>query len=231
MRQKANRPQMMPKHGDNLTLDLSQYHIVDLTAEIVPGIRKGEQYMHGSVRRRFEVNRFIYAADGTFMNWVETETHVGTHVECPSHYLENGKDVASLPLETFMGEAIVVNLRPKRAQSITPSDFEAVGVREGDIVLMWSGWGGGDRPFMGVEAAKWLLKARVKMIGVDDSIGVEAPGSMATHDLLLRNDIPIIEGLSNLDGLRDERFFFMALPLRVRGLDSSWVRAIALEGI
>jgi len=187
--------------------------------------------MHGSVRRRFEVNRFIYAADGTFMNWVETETHVGTHVECPLHYLENGKDVASLPLETFMGEAVAVNLRTKRAQPITPMDLGDAGVRKGDIVLLWSGWNGGDRPVMSVEAAEWLLKTRVKMIGVDDSIGVEAPNSMATHDLLLRNDIPIIEGLSNLDGLKRDRFFFMALPLKVRGLDSSWVRAIALEGI
>lgn len=106
-----------------MTLDLSRYRIVDLSVEIIPGIRRGEQYMHGSVRRRFEVNRFIYAADGTFMNWVETETHVGTHVECPLHYLENGKDVASLPLETFMGEAVAVNLRSKRAQPITPMDL------------------------------------------------------------------------------------------------------------
>lgn len=187
--------------------------------------------MHGSVRRRFEVSRFVYSADNTYMNWVETETHVGTHVECPSHYLENGNDVASLPLETFMGDAVAVNLKSKRAQPITPIDLGDAGVRKGDIVLMWSGWSGEERPFISVEAAEWLLKARVKMVGVDDSIGVEAPGSMATHDFLLRNDIPIIEGLVNLDGLRGNRFLFIALPLRVRGLDSSWVRAIALEGL
>lgn len=221
---------MTSKHGDGLTVDLSKYRIVDLSAEIIPGIRTGERYMHGSVRRRFEVNRFIYTADNTYMNWVETETHVGTHVECPSHYVENGKDVASLPLETFMGEGVAVNLRSKRAQPITPTDMGDAGVRRGDIVLMWSGWGGEERPFISVEAAEWLLKTRVRMVGVDDSIGVEAPGSMATHDLLLRNDIPIIEGLSNLDALEGERFFFIALPLRVRGLDSSWVRAIALVG-
>jgi len=218
-------------HGDSLTIDLSKYRIVDLTAEILPGIRSGERYMHGSVRRRFEVSRFVYSADNTYMNWVETETHVGTHVECPSHYLENGNDVASLPLETFMGDAVAVNLKSKRAQPITPIDLGDAGVRKGDIVLMWSGWSGEERPFISVEAAEWLLKARVKMVGVDDSIGVEAPGSMATHDFLLRNDIPIIEGLVNLDGLRGNRFLFIALPLRVRGLDSSWVRAIALEGL
>jgi arylformamidase len=209
--------------------DLSKYRIVDLSAEVVPGILKGEQYVHGSVRRRFEVRRFIYANDKTFMNWVETETHVGTHVECPLHYLEGGKDVASLPLRAFMGEAVAVNLRHKRAEPITSADLEAAGVKGSDIVLMWSGRSGDDRPFISAGAAEWLLRTRVKMIGVDDSIGVEEAGSMATHDFLLKNDIPIIEGLSNLDGLKCNRFFFIALPLRVRGLDSSWVRAVALE--
>jgi len=67
------------------------------------------------------------------------------------------------------------------------------------------------------------------MVGVQN-IGVEAPGgSMATHNNLLRNDIPLIEGLVNLDKVQKERIFYIGLPLRVKGLDSSWIRAIALE--
>ena len=52
---------------------------------------------------------------------------------------------------------------------------------------------------------------------------------MATHNNLLRNDIPLIEGLVNLDKVQKERIFYIGLPLRVKGLDSSWIRAIALE--
>ncbi|MGQ9514291.1 MAG: cyclase family protein [Thermoproteota archaeon] len=210
-------------------IDLSKYRIVDLSAEVVPGILRGERYLHGSTRRRFELRRFIYTPDSTFMNWVETETHVGTHVECPLHYLENGKDVSSLPLSTFMGEAVVVNMRHRCAEPIKPIDLESEDVEKGDILLMWSGLSGMERPFIAAETAKWLSEKRIKMIGVDDSISVEAVGSMATHDHLLRNDIPIIEGLCHLEDLRRKRVFFLALPLRVRGLDSSWVRAIALE--
>ncbi|MBO3803401.1 MAG: cyclase family protein [Candidatus Brockarchaeota archaeon] len=210
-------------------MDFSKYRVVDLSAEVVPGVLSGERYVHGSGRRRFELRRFVYAPDGTFMNWVETETHVGTHVECPSHYLEGGKDVSSLPLVTFMGEAVVVDAKRKRAEPINPVDLESEGVREGDILLMFSGRSGEDRPFIGTETAKWLVETRVKMVGVDDSIAVEAKGSMATHEYLLGNDIPIIEGLCNLEELRRKRVLFIALPLRVRGLDSSWVRAVALE--
>jgi len=214
-----------------IMMDLSKYRIVDLSSEIVPGVLSGERYIHGTSRRRFELRRFVYAPDGTFMNWVYTETHIGTHVECPSHYLENGKDVSSLPLSTFMGEAVVVNAKGRRAEPITPVDMESGGVAEGDIVLMFSGWSGEDKPFIGKETAKWLRERKVKMIGVDDSIGVEARGSMATHDYLLRSDIPIIEGLCHLEELKRKRVFFIALPLRVKGLDSSWVRAVALEEI
>ena len=50
-----------------------------------------------------------------------------------------------------------------------------------------------------------------------------------SHIELFKRDIPIIERLSNLDSLTKERFLFFGLPLRVYGMDSSWIRAIALE--
>jgi kynurenine formamidase len=73
------------------------------------------------------------------------------------------------------------------------------------------------------------------MVGVDDSVQVEAPGNtsslelMATHDYLLSNNIPIIERLCNLDKLRKRRFLFIGLPVNIVGLDSFPIRAVALE--
>lgn len=213
-------------------IDLKRYRIVDLSVELHPGVQNVDhQYVHRRELRRLEVRQFVYAPDKTFMFWVDTETHIGTHVEGPSHCLEGGKDVASLPLESFMGEAILLKFADKgpregKKQPITPKDLK--GVREGDIVLMWSPYGPGEAPYISPEAAEWLMKRRIRMIGIQ-GIGLEAPGSMASHEAFLRNDIPIIEGLANLDQLRRERFFYIGLPLRIANLDSSWVRAIALE--
>ena len=46
---------------------------------------------------------------------------------------------------------------------------------------------------------------------------------------LLKNDIPIIESLENLDKLRKNRFFFIGFPPKIAKLDSFPIRAVAIE--
>jgi kynurenine formamidase len=67
---------------------------------------------------------------------------------------------------------------------------------------------------------------KVRLIDLSKKL---TPGSMAIHDFLLRNDIPIIEGLDNLQALTKQRFFFIECPLKIAVLDLSWTRAVALE--
>jgi len=216
-------------------INLKKYKIIDLSEKIVPGILKvNGEYVHGSHTRRFEMRQFIYAPDKTFMHWVETETHIGTHVEMPAHLLNGGKSSSDMPLESFMGDAIVLKfdfLKPLngKGQPIKPEHLKKI--RRDDIVLLWSPYSGDEMPYISPESAKWFTEKPVKMVGVQN-VSVEAPGGlMATHNSLLRNDIPIIEGLINLDKLQRERVFYMGVPLRVVGLDSSWIRAVALEPI
>ncbi|WP_287584342.1 cyclase family protein [Candidatus Borrarchaeum sp.] len=212
-------------------IDLVNVRLVDLSKKLQPGIKHFDgTYMHGTELRRLELREFIFAGDNTYMYWVETETHIGTHVEGPSHYLKGEKDIASLPLENFIGEALVIALTHKKPnESICPNDLE--GVNQGDIVLLFASknYKMEERPYIAPDAAEYFYEKRIKMLGIDDSISIEAPGSMATHDFLLRNDIPIIEGLDNLQALTKQRFFFIGFPLRIAGLDSSWIRAVALE--
>lgn len=214
-------------------IDLEKYRIINLSAEIRPGILKiNGEYLHGNQTRRFELRQFIYAPDKMLMHWVETETHIGTHVELPAHLMQGGKSSSEMPIEKFFGEAIVINftaLKPKNGKGlpIFPSHFDKV--RKGDIVLMWSSYMGDEQPYISPEAAEYLAQKPVKMVGVQN-IKVEAPNaSFATHNFLLKNEIPLIEGLVNLDQIKKERVFYVGLPLNVAGLDSSWIRAIALE--
>jgi len=214
-------------------IDLKSYRIIDLSEEIIPGILKvNGEYVHGNQTRRFEIRQFIYAPDKALMHWVETETHIGTHVELPAHLTDGMKSASEMPLESFMGEAIVLKfdfLKPieGKGQPIKPSHLNKV--RKDDIVLLWSPYSGDECPYISPESAEWLAKKPVKMVGVQN-IGVEAPrGSMATHNNLLGNEIPLIEGLVNLEKVQKERVFYIGLPLCVRGLDSSWIRAVVLE--
>jgi len=214
-------------------IDLKDYRIIDLSAEIRPGVLKvNGEYLHGSQTRRFELRQFVYAPDKMIMNWVEAESHIGTHVELPAHFAQDGKSSSDMPIQKFLGEAVVLDfsgLKPKegKGQPILPSHLDKV--RKGDIVLLWSSLNRDEQPYISPEASKFLAEKAVRMVGVQN-IRVEAPGgSTATHVNLLKNEIPLIEGLVNLEQVRKERVFFIGLPLNVAGLDSSWIRAIALE--
>lgn len=222
-------------------IDLKKYRMIDLSREIVPGIKIGAEYAHGKELRRLELRQYIYKPDNTIMHWVDTESHVGTHVEGPSHYIKGGKDISIVSIEHFIGEAVVLNFTGKppkhgKPQPITPADFEKAGVKKNDIVLMWSPYVKGECPYLSIEGARWLHKTGIKLVGFQN-IGVESPvaphtpgfpGSMETHELL-KDDICLVELLENLDKIKKNRVLFIGLPIRIAGLDSSWIRAVALE--
>ena len=213
-------------------IDIEKYRIVDLSAELRPGVRKlNWEYLHGRELRRCELRQFLYAPDKMLMHWVDTETHIGTHVEGPTHYRDDLRCLADIPLDRFMGEAIAIDcssLKPDggKPQPIKPSFLKKV--KSGDIVLLWSSLPPNQAPYISAESAKDMHEKGVKMVGIQ-GITLEPEGQYTSHEHLLANDIPIIEGLANVEKLKNERFLFIGLPLRWRDMDSSWIRAIALE--
>jgi arylformamidase len=177
--------------------------------------------------------------------------HVGTHVDAPSHCLRNGKNIEGVALESLFGEAVVLDMERDGDHGYTAADLEhaASAVRPGDIVLIHSGFRDCapdervKQTYLTVEAAEWLVERGVRAVGVepggaehcwdgvfvhrwDDPDGPD-PDPWPVHRVLLENDIPIVEGLTNLDRIRGRRVRFSALPLPIPGLSGSPVRAVA----
>ena len=205
------------------------YRVVDLSQEVRPGILKiNGDYQWGGEVRKFELRQF--AAPGPdLMHFVETETHVGTHVEVPSHIRDEWKSCAEMPLDSFWGEAVVLKLEDLEPGEdgravITPEHLQRV--KAGDIVLLKGPSDGRGAPGISEEAAELMASLPVKMVG-EQNVGV----SHQLHITLFEQEIPIIERLANLEQLTRERFLFFGFPLRVRGLESSWIRAVAFEPI
>src|SRR4029077_18638876 len=77
---------------------------------------------------------------GQIVRGVHMRLHAGSHVDAPEHNVRGGTQIHQLPLELFIGEAIVADLRDKMpAKSITESDLDgAIGtrVKRGDRVLL-----------------------------------------------------------------------------------------------
>jgi kynurenine formamidase len=221
---------------------LSKGRIVELNSVMVPGKED----------RRLDLRRYrIYS--GEFMFEIDMMSHLGTHVEAPSHFisaLKNGrqdaKDISEYPPDTFWGEAIFINLAELPAGAkIAPEHLQKKGVKKGDIVLVGNSpyKKEGERITMTDAAAKWMAEMEIKLFGCDMSFNMEEHfvpfmdedfktlGEMMIHVELMSRDIPVIERLAHLDELKEERFFFIGLPIRIKGCDSFSIRAVAIEGV
>ncbi len=199
--------------------------------------------------RRCRLHRFNTGGPiPDFHTNVDIMTHLGTHCECPYHHDDNWPDVTALPLSTFMGRAVVVDFKdsvPPR-EHITAADLDrAAGkVKEGDIVIIDSDYrmapftpetnGPKDkRLLVGAETANWFKEHKVKCVGFGDGVSIENCNEDVKpfHDILMAENIVFLEVLKNLDQRTTDVFFMSYSPLPIKGLDSSPVRAYAIEGL
>jgi arylformamidase len=82
-----------------------------------------------------------------------------------------------------------------------------------------------DYPAMSEEVAKYLVEAKIKMVGVD-TCSVDNQDGFPVHKILLAGNVLIIENLTNLTQLTGKDFKVYALPLNLQ-IDGSPARVIA----
>jgi kynurenine formamidase len=160
--------------------------------------------------------------------------------------LQEGSRLDELPLERFVGPAVVADVRGAAPEaSITPKDFEPVleFLRPGVILLLHTGWSRHledyaryrTHPWLSVEAAHALVATGVRTIGID-ALNIDAtPEDLGAlrfdaHRPILQADGVIVENLTNLEAL--ERLhdpIVSVLPLHLPGSDGAPVRAVAFE--
>ncbi len=219
-----------------LPLDLQKCRIIDLTHVLHPGEEP----------RHLEIRRGIIEFDQTYMHDVEFHSHLGTHIETPAHFFDGGTDLAQLPVETFIGRAVLLSMEHlEPGAPITVADMEKAArgrVRPGDILLlhspyMFNPWASSPepdrRPYITLEAGQWMADLPIKMLGFDLSItcGNSVQMNRDLHEVTMGKDIPWIEVLENLDQITADEFTLIALPWPVKDLDSVPVRVVALEAL
>ncbi|MFZ6664010.1 cyclase family protein [Peijinzhouia sedimentorum] len=155
-------------------------------------------------------------------------THFATHIDAPFHMLENGKKLTDFPPETFIGEAIVIDVR---GQSSIAHDLEEV--REGDFVFFHtdhikniSGDYFVGNPVISPATAQLLVDKKVRIVGLDSFTPDGAPYN--EHKLFFRNDILIVENLVGLETLPTQRFSVIIAPLKIDQADGAPCRVFAL---
>lgn len=181
------------------------------------------------------------------MNNVAFLDHVGTHIEVPYHVLEQGDDLADVPLKRLCGETIILDLTSVEPGAdvtlsiIQKAAEDAGGMKDGDIVFCRFDfdkyYDKSERPkapCFTAESVQWLVDQGMRMMGVDTG-GIELPSSdprapeQYNHHLLMDKGIPLIENLAHLDQLSRSRVTVFAFPVAIQRLDSFPLRVVALE--
>ena len=146
--------------------------------------------------------------------------HNGTHVDVPFHFLEEGKAVDQLKLDTFVGDCYVAR-------------------HEGDVTAGDAGWilkkaSGAERILIAgavtvtAEAAEVFARSGIKLLGNEgQTVGPEhAP--MQVHKILLGRETALLEGII-LKDVPEGHYFLSAAPLNLAGADGAPCRAYLID--
>ena len=156
-------------------------------------------------------------------------SHFSTHIDAPRHMLENGKTLSDFPIDKFVGDAIVIDVR---GQNEIHSDLR--GVKANDIVFFFTGHTNKQHskkffegnPIISKETAQRLIKKRVKIVGIDSFTPDNHPYEI--HKLFFKRDMLIVENLVNLEKLNGKRFKCYIFPLKIKNGDGAPCRVIGV---
>jgi len=197
---------------------------------------------------------YYYAA-----NNFSTAEHGGTHLDAPVHFVEKKRSTDQIPLSQLLGPAIVIDVSKQADSSadfrvhqsdLTEWETAHGPIPEGSIVLIRTGWGSRwpDRarylgttktgaagvaelrfPGLDLDAARYLVRRKVKAVGIDTpSIDYGRSTTYTVHRRLFASNIPAFENVAQLDKLPITGAFVIALPMKIGGGSGGPLRIVAL---
>ena len=164
----------------------------------------------------------IRAGDSCNLNSIYTCLHTATHIDAPLHFIEGGNTIDKFPLDLFVGECLVVEAPPG---PITGAFAEEAFPWEGCERVLIKGNG---LSYLMESSAYYVVDSGIKLIGTDSQTIGNHSSNQVIHRALLGADIPIVEGL-DLSGVEPGRYFLMAQPLKVSGVEAAPCRAILIK--
>jgi len=179
--------------------------------------------------------------DGYNLELLFLSSHTGTHLDAPYHFLEKGSKIHEISLKKLVSEAVLIKSRKKRNETITKTDIQKFEKKHGKIasfssVIFLTGWQKNlqkkyyftKNPGLSASAANYLTSKKVSLVGIDSpSIDLGTDSKFPVHHIFSKKEILIVENLANLEKIKSSKFHLVALPLKLKGVTGSPVRAIA----
>lgn len=146
--------------------------------------------------------------------------HNGTHIDAPSHFIEGGKTVDEIPLDSFVGECYVYSFDGKLDEVETIKILEKAGktkrlLIKGNCIVL-------------EEGAKVLASSNLVLIGIENQSFGPDDAPMEVHKILLSKEIVLLEGLV-LNNVEEGKYYLCAQPLNIKGIEGAPCRAILID--
>lgn len=148
---------------------------------------------------------------------LETSMHAGTHVDAPLHFIADGKDIAAMPLNAFVGECVVLTV-PQ-----TPLDAMYFMKRPFAPRILLHGKGQ-----LTESAIGYLYNQGCVLIGTDSQSIGSYSDELSVHVALLGYGVAVLENLE-LKSVPDGRYTLYAAPLKISGAEGAPCRALLIS--
>lgn len=204
--------------------------IIDLSQKL----EKDMSYFPGTIELVTEQVSQIDEGGYRLTSFTST-VHSGTHCDSSAHYIKEGLLIDETPLDYYVGEAVMVDVDVDGGRELSADILDGLEIKKGDILILRSGFSKywktekyiEDYPYLSRELAERIVSLGVKSLGID-FLSPDAVDKDYIHKILLGAEIPIIENLANLDKINEERFFFSAAPINIKGAEGSFTRAYGI---
>lgn len=163
---------------------------------------------------------------------VTMSLHTGTHVDAPFHFNDDGEKIGEIPLNRFIGNALVVDMSNRKsigADDVKGFDFSNIS----KLLIYTNAWNHdefpNDIPYLRGDLAPYLSSKGIDLVGVDvPSVDSLESTELDAHHILYNYNIYILEGIM-LDQVPPGSYELVALPLRIEDGDGSPVRAVLIK--
>ncbi len=193
------------------------FRIIDITKDLV----KTPPYPGDPVP---ELSVFSSVANGDSCNMARlTSTlHCGTHADAPLHFIPGGKTINAVPVDRFVGECRVIEVDTERITGDYVDKHFPKGCKR---ILIKSG----GKAYFDKTGAEELAYYGYILVGTDSMSVGSAADQVGPHKAILGENIAVLENL-NLSDVKPGKYFLIAPPIKISGVEAAPVRALLLDG-
>lgn len=165
------------------------------------------------------------------------DVHVGTHVDAPLHFIDDGLSVEKLSVAAMVGPAWVANCG--EARQVDAAGLEALNIPRGTRRLLlrttnsalWRRAPEFVRDYVALtpDAARWLVDRGFTVVGIDYLSIQRFADPPDVHTILLGAGVVVIEGL-DLSEVEQGPWELLCLPLKLAGAEAAPARVLLRRG-